>query len=162
MPNVKPERVERFHVRQVWESPRGGLYKVMSVVKGGKAILRLGTDGAGKKRERDWDDVADWVLHKDAPEIVLTVTAEPLEDLNAELLTFTKQANGEIDGFMTLSHKDRIMCMGHANPRSASKVTRPPDKEYKGRDWQGQMRKDAMAFYAKTFCHDPDAIVFHA
>ena len=62
---VNEERLIRFHVGQVWESPRGCLYKVI-LVKGGQATLRLGQDGSGRIVRRGWDDVVNWVLYSDS------------------------------------------------------------------------------------------------
>lgn len=63
--NLSDDRVCSFHVGQVWESPRGFLYRVESVRRGGKAVLRLGVDGKGRKVIRDWDAVIGWVIYKD-------------------------------------------------------------------------------------------------
>ncbi len=56
-------RVDNFHLSQVWESPRGNLYKVIGVTKGGQATLRQYVT----KRiiRRDWDAVINWVLRGD-------------------------------------------------------------------------------------------------
>lgn len=63
---TKSNRVDNFHEGQVWESPRGTLYKVESVARGGKASLILGFKGEGKRRvRRDWDAVAGWFLEFD-------------------------------------------------------------------------------------------------
>jgi hypothetical protein len=51
-------RLESFHVGQIWQGPRGGVYSVVSVQKGGKAQLATG----GRKIYRDWDAVINWVL----------------------------------------------------------------------------------------------------
>lgn len=58
-------RVDNFHVGQVWESPRGMLYKVIEVRRGGKAVLRLGVDGKGRIVRRNWDAVMGWVIYSD-------------------------------------------------------------------------------------------------
>lgn len=58
-------RGDNFHEGQVWESPRGTLYKVVKVVRGGQATLRLGSDGKGRIVRRDWDAVIGWYLHSD-------------------------------------------------------------------------------------------------
>ena len=55
-------RVDSFHVGQVWESPRGTLYKVISSFRGGQATLRLGSDGKGRIVRRGWSDVFGWVI----------------------------------------------------------------------------------------------------
>lgn len=62
---ISEERVERFHVGQVWQSPRGCLYKVI-FVKGGQATLRRGRDGSGRIVRREWDNVVNWVLYSDS------------------------------------------------------------------------------------------------
>lgn len=51
-----------FQADQVWQSPRGLLFRVSGVQVGGKAVLRQGADGAGSPVVRDWNDVAGWVL----------------------------------------------------------------------------------------------------
>lgn len=56
------DRVCWFHVGQTWESPRGFFYKVIDCARGGKAILRGGKDGSGRKIKRDWDAVSGWIL----------------------------------------------------------------------------------------------------
>ena len=63
---ISDDRVCSFHDGQVWESPRGFLYRVMAVTRGGKATLRLGSDGSGRKVVRDWDAVINWILYSDA------------------------------------------------------------------------------------------------
>lgn len=63
---IPDDRVCSFHKGQVWESPRGTLYKVTDVVRSGKATLRLGVDGTGRKIIRDWDAVVNWVLWSDS------------------------------------------------------------------------------------------------
>lgn len=42
---------EGFQVGEVWQSPRGFLYKVVEVV-GSQATLRMGTGGSGRKARR--------------------------------------------------------------------------------------------------------------
>lgn len=54
-----------FHPGQVWESPRGTLYKVIENRVGGQATLRLGADGKGRIHRRGWSDVINWTLHLD-------------------------------------------------------------------------------------------------
>lgn len=58
-------RLLSFHLGQVWESPRGTLYTVERVVRGGHAILRRGTDGRGRIERRPWDAVVGWVIWAD-------------------------------------------------------------------------------------------------
>lgn len=53
----------RFHAGQIWESPRGTLYKVVAVQRGGQATLRLGVDGSGRIVRRAWDAVRNWAIH---------------------------------------------------------------------------------------------------
>ena len=62
------DRFNFFHVGQVWESPRGFLYRVVSVMRGGKATLRLGKDGNGRIIRRDWDAVIGWIIYSDDDE----------------------------------------------------------------------------------------------
>lgn len=57
-------RVDSFHVGQVWQSPRGCIYTVIKV-ENRQAALRLGSDGRGRIVRRKWDDVINWVLISD-------------------------------------------------------------------------------------------------
>lgn len=59
------ERLESFHAGQVWQSPRGTLWRVVGVERGGKAVLKQGTQGEGRKSVRGWSDVIGWVLDSD-------------------------------------------------------------------------------------------------
>jgi hypothetical protein len=59
------ERLESFHAGQVWQSPRGTLWRVVSVERGGKAVLKQGRQGKGRKSVRGWGDVIGWVLDSD-------------------------------------------------------------------------------------------------
>lgn len=61
---------ESFHDGQVWESPRGVLYRVERVYAG-QATLRVGTEGPGRLIKRAWDDVEGWVCR---------VAREPIEE----------------------------------------------------------------------------------
>lgn len=63
---VPDERVTCFHEGQVWMSPKGTLYKVISVMRGSLAKLRLGQHGKGRIISRPWDAVIGWVLYIDA------------------------------------------------------------------------------------------------
>lgn len=66
MHSPEEERLLSFHVGQVRESPRGTLYRVASVERGGYAVLRLGIDGKGRRVARGWSDVLrGWTLHSD-------------------------------------------------------------------------------------------------
>lgn len=62
---------DAFRSGEVWRTSRGGLYRVMGFeTKPGKrrqAVLRVGSDGAGRKVLRDWDGVVGWTLFKAAP-----------------------------------------------------------------------------------------------
>jgi hypothetical protein len=62
-----------FEIGQVWESPRGTLYKI---VAGGynhetrtqnSAVLRKGADGKGCTVVRAWDAVANWSIYRHKP-----------------------------------------------------------------------------------------------
>lgn len=58
-----------FETGQVWESPRGFLYKVVGhrhypQDKRRQAELRAGSDGSGRLMRRDWDAVAGWFIHR--------------------------------------------------------------------------------------------------
>ena len=61
-----PVQLIEFRVGDVWETPRGFIYRVTWVgFKEGKkrkqAELRLGSEGpGGRKIRRDWDDVGNW------------------------------------------------------------------------------------------------------
>lgn len=52
-----------FRAGEVWESPKGTLYKVMSVELR-QATLRMGSDGSGRIVRRAWDAVIGWSLSK--------------------------------------------------------------------------------------------------
>lgn len=54
---------ERFQYGEVWQSPRGTLYKVVSVAER-VAILRMGSDGSGRKYRRYVDDIGGWSLYE--------------------------------------------------------------------------------------------------
>lgn len=65
--NFPNERADSFHEGQVWASPRGFLYRVVSVERGGNAVLRLrAADASRRKVIREWDAVNHWILYKDA------------------------------------------------------------------------------------------------
>lgn len=57
---------EFFQPGEVWMSPKGILHRAMACAgnNGGprKAVLRIGTDGSGRKVMRDWDAVDNWTL----------------------------------------------------------------------------------------------------
>lgn len=53
-----------FRAGEVWESPKGTLYKVMSVELR-LATLRMGLDGSGRIIRRPWDSVIGWAMSKD-------------------------------------------------------------------------------------------------
>lgn len=59
---TKSNRVDNFHEGQVWESPRGTIYKVKSSQRGGDAILSVDFGGGGRKITRKWDAVMNWGL----------------------------------------------------------------------------------------------------
>lgn len=52
---------DSFRPGEVWETPRGTLYRVEECRRGGKAVLRVGKSGGGRKVVRDWDAVIGWV-----------------------------------------------------------------------------------------------------
>lgn len=54
---------ERFQVGEVWMSPRSYLYLVQEIV-GPQAILRMGTNGGGRKVRRDVDAINGWSIYK--------------------------------------------------------------------------------------------------
>ena len=64
------ENVRRFEIGQVWESPRGTLWKVISFAlptihtkyKKRQAIFRQGSNGIGRLMLRDYDAVIGWGL----------------------------------------------------------------------------------------------------
>lgn len=53
---------ERFQSGEIWQSPRGFLYKVVAIA-GREAILRMGTHGLGRKRKRQVDAISGWSLY---------------------------------------------------------------------------------------------------
>ncbi|MBL5927828.1 hypothetical protein JBO37_19775 [Enterobacter asburiae] len=54
---------ERFQVGEVWMSPRSYLYLVQEIV-GSQAILRIGTNGGGRKVRRNVDAINGWSIYK--------------------------------------------------------------------------------------------------
>ena len=52
---------EAFQVGEVWQSPRGTLYRVQNR-EWNNVVLRLGTHGNGRMVRRRWDDVLGWTL----------------------------------------------------------------------------------------------------
>ena len=58
------KRVDHFHVGQVWETSRGGLWKVVTI-ENGQAVFLQGFEGRGRLKRKDWDDVIGWVLYYD-------------------------------------------------------------------------------------------------
>lgn len=59
---MKEPDVDQFRVGDVWQTSRGGLFRVISVVRGGVAVLRVGSEGSGGRMiRRRWDDVMNWV-----------------------------------------------------------------------------------------------------
>lgn len=59
----KIKKGERFQVGEVWESPRGFLYLVKEII-GAQAILRMGSDGSGRKVRRNVDAINGWSIYK--------------------------------------------------------------------------------------------------
>lgn len=59
---MDPEIGEIFRVGEVWESPKGTLYKVIAAGVGQQMVLRRGIRGDGPKRFRSWDRVSGWRL----------------------------------------------------------------------------------------------------
>ena len=60
-----------FHPDQVWETPRGYLYRVLECQVNGKAKLRAGTNGRGRIVYRAWDAVLGWRLRDELRAIEL-------------------------------------------------------------------------------------------
>ena len=54
--------MSKFGIGQVWESPRGFLYKVVKVSLAEQATLRSGTDGKGRIVRRNVNDNINWKL----------------------------------------------------------------------------------------------------
>ena len=70
---LNPNVGDCFEPGQVWESPRGTLYKVIA---GGydditrttrQAVLRMGLEGTGRKLFRPWDAVINWRIYRHKP-----------------------------------------------------------------------------------------------
>ncbi|MCE6965093.1 hypothetical protein K6W81_14555 [Enterobacter sp. MW07] len=55
---------ERFKLGEVWQSPRGFLYKVVEVV-GSQAVMKMGSTGGGRKIRRHVDAVVGWSIYKE-------------------------------------------------------------------------------------------------
>ena len=51
---------DSFRVGEVWQSPRGTFYRVISR-DGFHVTLRAGTEGGGRKCRHPWDGVIGWV-----------------------------------------------------------------------------------------------------
>lgn len=70
-----------FEPGQVWMTSRGTLWAVIGYAarpgKRKQAVLRMGTHGKGRKRERDWDAVDQWVIytHKDGTPSAMVLAA---------------------------------------------------------------------------------------
>lgn len=58
--------MSKFGIGQVWESPRGFLYKVVKVSLAEQATLRMGTDGKGRIVRRNVNDNINWKLQHEA------------------------------------------------------------------------------------------------
>ena len=54
---------ERFQVGEVWQSPRGFIYKVVEVT-GNQATLRMGIQGNMRKQRRYVDAINGWSIYK--------------------------------------------------------------------------------------------------
>ncbi len=59
------DKADRFNVGQVWKSPMGLLYRVVSVDSLGGAVLGHGISGSGEEVKLDFDAVINWVLYRD-------------------------------------------------------------------------------------------------
>jgi len=53
-----------FRAGEVWESPRGTLYKVI-YVHSRQATLRMGSDGSGRIIRRPYDAVINWSISRE-------------------------------------------------------------------------------------------------
>lgn len=53
----------RFKVGEVWMSPRGYLYLVKEI-SDSQAILKMGTDGSGRKVRRSVDATNGWLIYR--------------------------------------------------------------------------------------------------
>nr|TWR32179.1 hypothetical protein FQY85_18655 [Cronobacter turicensis] len=58
------QKGERFSVGEVWQSPRGYLYRVIEVI-GSQAVMRLGATGYGRKVRRNVDAISGWSIYRD-------------------------------------------------------------------------------------------------
>lgn len=57
---------EVFEPGQVWQTPKGTLWKVLRYEnrKGEKQVLmRQGVEGTGRKQYRPWDKILDWTIY---------------------------------------------------------------------------------------------------
>lgn len=57
-----------FKPGEVWQTPRGFVYRVMYSDIGGNAVLRVGSNGTGRKVIRRWDSVNNWTKMRMASE----------------------------------------------------------------------------------------------
>ena len=72
MNNTEPD-ADQFRVGDVWETPRGALYRVVEVRIGGQAILRAGAAGErGRIVRRAWDAIG---AHTASPWVRLSCAA---------------------------------------------------------------------------------------
>ncbi|EOC0398831.1 hypothetical protein ACOIEU_002544 [Cronobacter sakazakii] len=58
------QKGERFSVGEVWQSPRGYLYRVIEVI-GSQAVMRLWIEASGRKVRRNVDAISGWSIYKD-------------------------------------------------------------------------------------------------
>ena len=63
--NIPDRRVNMFHVGQVWETNKGGLWRVVAI-ENGQAKLRQGAEGSrGRIKRKSWDGVLGMILYYD-------------------------------------------------------------------------------------------------
>ena len=151
-------RVSYFHANQVWESPKGSLYRVLRVAVGGKATLAQGIDGGGRKIYRDWDAVCGWVLKKEAPTYTHKLSAMHSNAVRFGFDIKLTTNTGETAGFATVCLTDRTACLGINNPREAIPANRMPKTSCAGRAWKRTLLENASAFLATSCGIDPACI----
>lgn len=152
------DRVDCFHPRQVWQSPKGTYYRVLDVRVNGKATLGQGLDGRGKQVTRDWDAVAGgWTLYQDA--VAQEYTARlfvPHASDPREAYELQRDSDGYYEGFVTIDYRTRVYSTGLVDPNHSR--TAKADRPYKGRGWQDDIRRDALNHLCAAVGVDPERV----
>ena len=145
------DRVIQFHENQVWESPKGSLYRVESVISGGLATLRQGKEGTGRKVTRDWDAVPGWVIYQEAPPLTHKLVPRYSGNVSIGYDLSLIDAAGDTIGFATVSHTGRTACLGLNAPQLAiAEQQLPSRRPRKGRGWMDVLLVDTAQFLCQA------------